>query len=228
MHLKNVMVKCSVSATLMLASGSAAAVCGGPLTDNAFGRPLDYNDPQDTVVPQASCPGGCLNLVEGVHFDTDVETLQDGMTGPLPGDIQYVLGVYPNHYRALNAMATWQLQNDDAALALQATKATGPELQLFSVDCYFERATTFKPNDPTLYYLQGIYLHWKKDLDAALTAYEKAIGKGGDTAELHYNLGLLYLDLRDYDSARLHADKAYTMGVPLLGLRNKLERVGKW
>ena len=50
----------------------------------------------------------------------------------------------------------------------------------------------------------------------------------GGTAELHYFLGLVYADLEEYPRARAHAAKAYSMGYPLPGLRNKLKAVGQW
>ena len=44
----------------------------------------------------------------------------------------------------------------------------------------------------------------------------------------HYDLGLAYLDIRDYASANREAHAAYRLGYPLPGLRLRLERMGRW
>ena len=50
----------------------------------------------------------------------------------------------------------------------------------------------------------------------------------GKSAEIHYNLGLIYLELGDADRALEQAHAAYALGYPLPGLRNRLQRMGKW
>jgi TPR repeat protein len=49
---------------------------------------------------------------------------------------------------------------------------------------------------------------------------------GLNSPELYYNLGLLYLDMKDLRQAKEYADKAYGEGYPLPGLKNRLERAG--
>lgn len=48
----------------------------------------------------------------------------------------------------------------------------------------------------------------------------------GESAELQYALGLSYLDAKQYEEAREHARKAYELGYPLPGLRDKLRTAG--
>ena len=50
---------------------------------------------------------------------------------------------------------------------------------------------------------------------------------GGDSPEIHYFLGLAYLNLKDLDLASEHARRAYDLGYPLPGLRNKLAAAGR-
>jgi tetratricopeptide (TPR) repeat protein len=198
-----------LTATLLLAlsPGAAFALCGGPLNFNKFDRPMDYNSPEDRKM---------LPTVERAHFTQEVEALIRGINGELPGDIDYTLYQFPNHYRALNAMARWQLKNPRPASATYLT-----------IDCYFERAVSFRPQDATLYFLYAIYLHSAKRLDDAQKAYEKAEELGGGVSpEFHYNYGLLLADQKKWDLAKERADKAYGMGYPLPGLRNKLKRAG--
>ncbi|MGZ8254660.1 MAG: ABC transporter permease, partial [Burkholderiaceae bacterium] len=61
-----------------------------------------------------------------------------------------------------------------------------------------------------------------------LSQLEAAEMHAGESATVHYNLGLLYLDLKDYDRSVQHARKAYDLGAPLQGLKNKLAQAGKW
>lgn len=190
------------------APGLAQQVCGPPMEHNQFRRPLDYNDPVDRE---------WLDVVERAHFTAEIEALIRGKNVPLPGDIDYTLMQYPNHYRALHAMARWQLAN-----------RRPPDAEYLTVDCYYQRAFTFRPKDPTLYMLYGIYLHKAGRLDDAWAAYQRAEAHGANSAEYHYNMGLLQIDRQDYEDARKHARIAYELGYPLPGLRNKLRRLGHW
>lgn len=51
---------------------------------------------------------------------------------------------------------------------------------------------------------------------------------GGKSAEIEYNLGLINLELGQSDEAARNAVRAYKLGYPLPGLKNKLRRIGKW
>lgn len=47
---------------------------------------------------------------------------------------------------------------------------------------------------------------------------------GGASAEIQYNLGLINLDLGDIDAATENAERAYSAGYPLQGLKRRLEK----
>lgn len=198
---------CIAAALLMTGADAAHAICGGSLGQNSWMRPLDYRDPKDE--PH-------LKSIEGAHFDKDTENLVKGMNEPLPGDIHYVLMRFVNHYRALNSMATWQLKNG----------FTLGRIEYLPAECYFERAVAFTPEDPVIYVIWGNYLTRKKEYDRALSTYKEAERLDPDSAEVHYNLGLLYLKLDDVDNARTHAKAAYAGDYPLPGLRNLLRKRG--
>jgi tetratricopeptide (TPR) repeat protein len=196
--------------TLLLAaglavSGSAQALCGGPLDANNFRRPIDVNDAADQSK---------VDLVVRHHFTPEVAALIRGSTAKLPGDINYTLRHIPNHYGALDSMARWQLQNP------------GESDRYLTVDCYFERAFAFRPKDARLYVLYGTYLHRAKRLDQALTAYSHAEELGLDSPELYYNRGLLEFERDNYETAATYAAKAYAGGYPLPALRDKLAKAG--
>lgn len=186
-------------------SGSAHALCGGPLDENNFRRPVDFNEPADQ---------GKVNIVVKHHFTPEVAALIRGSTAKLPGDIHYTLRHIPNHYAALESMARYQLQNP------------GESGRYFTVDCYFERAFAFRPKDARLYVLYGTYLHRAKRLDKALAAYSHAEELGLDSPELYYNRGLLEFERDNYETAARYAAKAYAGGYPLPALRDKLAKAG--
>jgi tetratricopeptide (TPR) repeat protein len=50
----------------------------------------------------------------------------------------------------------------------------------------------------------------------------------GKSAEIHYNLGLLDLELGNTESAVAHAKEAYALGHPLPGLKRKLVQAHAW
>jgi len=210
-------------AACLLASPSLAAepaagadrnyqFCGEPLEANAFGRPLDYNSAADAKHVVG---------VEGHHFSKDVEFLRRGQTSESPiDDLAYVLRQIPNHHRALAAMSNFQFK-----------KGYRPEYasnRIYTSDCYFRRSLSFDLGDALVHLMYGAYLHKAGEQEPALAEYLLARDLGLETAEVHYNLGLLYVDLKQYEAARREAHKAYAMDYPLLGLRIRLERLGEW
>ena len=179
-------------------------VCGS--LENAYG-PFDYRTSRKQ-----------LAIVEKFHFTQAVEMLQKGNTSSIGGDLDYTLRASPNHPRALMSMSNLALRD-------KTDRVPGAE---YSVECYFDRAIRFAPNDGTVYMIYGTYLFKTGAKEKALKEFEIAETYAEDNANLHYNLGLVYLDAKEYDKALLHAHKAYDLGFPLAGLRNKLIAAGKW
>lgn len=187
---------------------NAQSVSGCGDLANAFG-PFDYTNPTQAIEN--------LNLVERAHFTTEVEALIKGATGTLWGDLDYTLRAFPNHHRALYAVARYALMPDSP---------TTPGF--YPRDCYFRRAIAFRPNDGMVHMIYGIYLHKQNNSSEAAEEYQKAAKLMPDSAEVHYNLGLLYADQQQFDSALQHAQRAYELGYPLDGLKNKLISAGAW
>lgn len=199
----------AIAALSGVANVAHAQLCGGPLEENNFNRPIDYTSSQAEAAN--------INLVERFHFNSKVSALISGLTAPLPMDIAYTLRQIPNHYGALNAMARYQLKNPRRA-----------DAEYLTAECYFERAFAFRPEDGTLHLLYGVYLHQKKDYRQALAAYERAQSLKLDSSELAYDMGLLYFDMGEYKQSREYALKAYEAGFPLQGLKKKLAAAGQW
>jgi tetratricopeptide (TPR) repeat protein len=91
------------------------------------------------------------------------------------------------------------------------------------------QAVTLDPKDPSAYSALAIVYRREQKLALARDTLLKGDqATEGKSAEIHYNLGLIYLDLGDSDHALEQAHAAYRLGHPLPGLRNRLQRMGKW
>lgn len=187
----------ALSQTTLLACGDLA---------NHYG-PFDYRTNQQD-----------LKIVESGHFPAYVEALARRKTGPLGGDIAYVLHASPNHHRALVAMMR----------LAEREKRDMPIGAKYSIDCYFERALRFRPDDTVARLLYSNYLVQKGRYDEARAQLEHVTKEAADNGLTHYNIGLLYFDMKDYESARRQAQTAAKLGHPGADLRTQLEAVGQW
>ncbi len=178
-------------------------------TAGQFG-PFDYNNPDNK--------GQNLHLVEMAHFTPQVEQLIRGQSSYIGSDLDYTLRAFPNHPRALNAMARLAIQE----------KTPTPRGARFSVECYFNRAIDFVPTDPIPYLLYGNYLAKNSREQEALEKYQQAEKIDPQNSNVLYNMGLLFFNMKQYDQSLIYAKKAYAAGFPLPGLRQKLESAGQW
>jgi tetratricopeptide (TPR) repeat protein len=200
---------CIVGALALTAAqaASAAGYCGD--LKNAYG-PFDYRARAQHVEN--------FNLVEGAHFTPEVETGIKGSTGQIGGDLDYTLRAIPNHHRALATMAR-------VAVRTKSLQLPGAK---YPVECYFERAMRFTPNDGAVRAEFGTYMFAMGKRDKAFTAFRDAAEMEPENAAINYNLGLAYFQKQDYEHALVYAKKAYALGFPLPGLKNKLAAAGKW
>lgn len=198
-------------AALVLMSQQARAqenvtLCGS--LENAYG-PYDFRTDRDK-----------LPIVIGAHFTPVVEQLIRGTTSRTPGgDIDYTLRAIPNHPNALVAIAR---------LAEREQKDP-PIGSRYTVDCWFDRAIRFRPDDQVVRMLFANYLTEKKRPDQALSQLEYVrLTLLKDNPITHYNLGLLYFNLQQFDRALALAHQALAMGYPRHDLQHKLSSVGHW
>ncbi|MBA4175630.1 MAG: hypothetical protein C0505_03585 [Leptothrix sp. (in: Bacteria)] len=175
---------------------------------NGQNGPFDYRTERDKK----------LQLVEEFHFTSKVENLFAGQSGSLTQDLNYVLRAFPNHHRALVSLAR---------LAERAKLVTIPGMP-FSVECYFERAVRFRPDDGTARMLYAGYLNKSQRRADALAQLAAVQELAKDNPFTHYNLGLMYAELSAYESALKHAHRAAELGFPRRELQQKLETAGKW
>ena len=157
-------------------------------------------------------------MVEQYHFTPDVEGLWRGNTGTIASDLNYTLMMFPNHHRALAAMGKLVLRD----------KTLKPSGAKYSIECYFDRAMRFRPNDGIVRMVYGNYLLKAGQTDKAIKELQIAVDLEPENPTINYNLGLLYLKQKNYEQAKTYAKKAYELGFPLPGLRNQLKQAGKW
>lgn len=159
-----------------------------------------------------------LPIVEQYHFTSQVENLISGESGHLAGDLSYTLSAFPNHHRALAAMAKLAIRE----------KSSKPLHSRFTIECWFDRAIEWRPQDGIVRMIFGNYLSHVKRRNEALQQYLKAEELLKNNTNLFYNMGLLHFNMKDYDKSLEYAKKAYSGGFPLPGLRNMLVKAGKW
>jgi tetratricopeptide (TPR) repeat protein len=154
-----------------------------------------------------------LSTVERYHLGPGEEKLNAKHYIAAQADFQFILNYYPNHPRALLLMAelceTWK----------------SPTCDLEQV---FNRAVARNPNIATTFVIIGIDQERTKRIPAAIESFKHALAIEPDSVNANYNIALAYLDSGQYDLANEHAQKAYALGAPLPGLRDRLERAGHW
>lgn len=206
-------MKClpALAAVCLLATAAAPAlaapkICGG------FDEPAALADYRKGRTEFAAR----LAQVEKSSFSPEVESGALGMAGAAA--LQATLATFPNHAPALNALTR---------LALKEKRAVLPGMK-YPVECYFDRAQRFAPDDAAVYAAYAGYLFGLGLSDKAVDMYGRAVELDGRNAVIQYNLGLAYFKLNNYELANKYAQRAYNAGFPLPGLRSMLQNAGKW
>lgn len=160
-----------------------------------------------------------LKIVEDFHFTPEVEALLRGKSSSgAAGDISYLMRTSPNHHRGLIAVV---------GLA-EKMKSPQPIGLQYPVECYFERAVRFAQDDTVVRVLYARYLHRQKRSAQGLEQLRAASGFAQDNALSHFNIGLTFFELGDYDHAVEQAHKARALGIERDDLEERLKAIGKW
>ena len=178
--------------------------CGS--LENGYG-PLDYR-----TEPKR------LQLVESAHFTSNVENLIKGNSGALGKELDYTLRAIPNHHRALVSVMNFG----------EKTRSPKPYGLSYDIECYFERALRFRPDDNTARMLYATFLVRNNRSAEATGQLETATAQAGDNAFTHYNIGRIYFDMKNHERALTQAHKAYALGFGLPILRDQLIAKGAW
>jgi len=196
----------------------AMVLASGPSTAQSVRPDCDWPHGGRTAVDYLGDKNQYLG-VERVHFTPQVEELIKGQTSQNIGaDIAYLLGRVPNHHRALLSLAR----------LAERVKSDSIEGTAGKVDCYFQRALRFRPNDNTVRLIFATFLGKTSREQEASQQLETAAAAANDNPFTHYNIGLVYFDLKNYDRALTQARIAYKLGFGLPNLRDQLKSVGRW
>lgn len=188
---------------------TAGNPCGNPF-QNHFG-PWDYR----------SAPSDKKRMVENPHFPPGVEALTKPSKttfGMMAADVGYTLRVFPNHHRALITMSRLADRH----------KTDEPPGARFTLNCYFDRAVRFAPDDTVVRMLYAQYLGKKGDKDNAKYQVTEAIRFAGDNALSNHNIGLVAFDLGFYDIAVSQAKKVASLGDTREDLVTRLRSANRW
>ena len=204
----------AVALAFVPVAGFAQMVMGGACGDlrppGQYG-PFDYR----TITSEVR------HRVEDYHFTAEVQSMRKGASSnQAAADVDYTLRAFPNNPRALLTMSRLG----------ERAKSERPPGSRYTVECYFQRALDFVPDDPMPRVLYANYLierHRAPDARKQLAEAERLRGNPL-TFDFDYNLGLMYADLGDFDKASVAAERAYKLGAQLPALRNKLKAAGKW
>ncbi len=199
----------ALSTDIASAAQMTASTCGDLHPPGQFG-PFDYR----------SIPPDSKHIVEIAHFTPEVENLRSGHSGTLADDLNYTLRAIPNHPRALLAITRYVLRSGtDRIKGLS-----------YSLECYYERAMRLAPDDPMPHVIYANYLKNRNRAADMKQQLEEAEQLRGDPSsfDFDYNLGLLYLDVGQFDKAAVAAKRAYALGAPFPGLMKRLKAAGKW
>jgi len=184
---------------------SGPIACGS--LENSYG-PFDYRTEN----------GHKLAIVEQYHFTPNIQSLVRGNSASLGAELDYTLKASPNHHRALMTMVRLG----------EKLKSPQPAGAQYSVECYFERALRFKPDDSTARLIYATYLSRNGRVPDATLQLEAATKAAGDNPFTHYNIGRMYFDIKNYDRSLEQAHKAYGLGFSQSTLRDQLKSVGRW
>lgn len=185
------------------AAPSGVNECGS--LQNGYG-PYDYRTQR-----------GMLKVVEDFHFSPTIEMLVKPTRGHF-GDLDYTLRASPNHHRALIALASWSDRTKSEILG----EGFRP------VECYFDRAMRFAKDDLIVRMIYAGHLGRTGREKKAVEQLDFVAQSAGENAFTHYNAGLLYLELKQYDKALAQAHAAMQLGLPRTELRDGLKKAGKW
>jgi len=153
-----------------------------------------------------------LRNVERYHYEPALKYLRSRNYRYAQNDLEFILKYFPNHPQALAKIS-------EIGLAVKR-----PDL----AEEHFRNAIERYPQRDETHVIYGTFLHKLGHIDAAIAEYRKALEINASSVYAHYNLGLAYVDRKDYSEANVHAQKAYQLGAGFPALRRKLQAAGAW
>lgn len=176
-----------------------------PFKPNPPERQHDYYSPSSEV-------RHAVKTVEYHHWDKVKTALATKRYGTANAELDFILRYSPNHPLAL-------LELSKLAITVGEPHGAIP---------YLEHAVKFAPQYDSTYVVYGIHLYRTGQYQEAIRKFRKALTINPQSPEAHYDIGLTYLAIKDYQRAKAHAKEAYNLGYPLSGLKRKLRKLNQW
>lgn len=179
----------------------------GPLIEPLQYGPYDYRIDKDK-----------LPIVEIAHFTPQVEGLVRGVsTFQLGVDLNYVLQRFPNHHRALVSVLRLVERKQVVTMGL----VRPPE-------CYFERALRWRKDDVVARMLYAKFLASQARKPEAIHQLEVTATFAQENPMTHRNIGLLLIEMKEFELALAHAHTLQLLDPADSRLRDQLTRAGRW
>jgi uncharacterized protein (TIGR02996 family) len=160
-----------------------------------------------------------LPLVEEAHFLPQTERLERGTSGhKVGGDFDYTLNKFPNHARALLALVRLSQRYVDP----REVNLPRP------VECYFERAIRFAKDDLVVRMIYARWLDDQKRRADALKQLDFVAQQGKDNPVTLRSLGLISIEMGEFDRARQYAWALEDLVPGTPALREPLQKAGQW
>jgi tetratricopeptide (TPR) repeat protein len=156
---------------------------------------------------------GLLATTHKFHLGPGIADAQKGNVSGAVSNFEFILNYFPNDPDVLNRLSE------------VCTKRKVPKCDM---EAWFQKALARNVDAPLTYVVLGIHLQRIGKPDLAVNALRKAVSLQPDSINAHYNLGLAYFELKDYEQANRHAQVSYALGAQVPGLKDKLVKVGKW
>jgi predicted Zn-dependent protease len=133
-------------------------------------------------------------------------------------DIGYTLKSSPNHHRALLTLVNLGAK----------TKSLQPGALEYSIECWFDRALRYRPDDNIVRMIFAQYLVQIGRAPDAKQQLTFATSAAGDNPLTHHNIGLVYFEMGEFDMALVQAHEARKLGFERSRLESLLVQKGKW
>ena len=198
------LISLALSALCILLPGHAHSAVGGAMeyNNNYFSRLTDWQH-------------GLLKNNEEHHLRKAEMQLDSGnphLVQYVKQDLQYMLVRWPNHPKALQMVSSIAAQTKDPAYAIK----------------WFEKAIDAFPSVYQTHTLYGIFLYHIEKYAKATDEFRKAVELNPNSSETNYNLGLALFAEHKYEESNKYAQRAYSKGYPLEGLRKELKNANAW
>ncbi len=190
----------------MTVAQAQTARCGPMVEENQYG-PYNYVTQNDKVA-----------LVDRFHFPPHVEALLRPKSRSYGGDLTYTLQRIPNHHRALITLYRLGVRE----------KSPQPTGLGHPIDCYFDFAVQFAPKDLVTKMIYAQHLAATGRSENAISMLTQVSLAAEDNPFTHFNVGMIYFEMKRYDLARAQALKASALGLNKPELIDLLKQAGQW